>query len=598
MFVLCFLGLMLAAGPYDDIPRLHWADPDHSPLTYEEYSAARGGVTPYEVELRYQSASKAALKLLIITNTTLYPQIQTTLNNAYIHELEHEGYSVTSITASGGTPQNLHDTIKSYYDSQNIAGVFLIGDLPTAWYHIDNDFGEGTPADFPCDLIYTALNATFIDGNADGKYESHTGDVRPVIYLGRLNAAQVAGFLVQTEAALVNTYLAKDVQYRTGGLVLDNKALSYIDDDWSAYWAEWCGNVQTAYSNTTKVYDQHTTWSDDYMDRWDDRYEHIMVCVHSSPTLHAFKRPGELWSNVGFNMIYIKKPTTHFYNLFACSNCNFLESNCMGSHYIFNPGEYGLVSIGSTKTGSMLNFGYFYTPLSQGENWGESLRQWFYSIGTTDESWFFGMTCIGDPTLVMGRYTDADLVELTAQPNARGMLLAWWGDEGVSYNLYRVSGDVRSHGLEREKLQSLNSSPIEGNRRRTFCDSSVEEGGIYTWYLAKLGSDGQESFVANVVEQMPQMPMRLAIGNACPNPANSTARFQLSLSESAATHLHIYDLSGRLLRDMALGQLSVGQTDAVWDLTDQAGAPVANGVYTIQLNAGGRIASTHVVVAR
>jgi hypothetical protein len=65
--------------------------------------------------------------------------------------------------------------------------------------------------------------------------------------------------------------------------------------------------------------------------------------------------------------------------------------------------------VGSAKTGSMLDFQYFYEPIGNGASFGTALKEWFeyeypYSDdpgGYNDISWFYGMTILGDPTIII-----------------------------------------------------------------------------------------------------------------------------------------------------------------------------------------------------
>jgi len=596
--LIAILATLLVAGQYDNVARLQWADPDHHPITYQEYTNRVGPFQPYSVTEVNHSQPPSSRRLLIITNSSLYPDIQNTLVNTFINQLTQENYEVWSITATGGTPADLRDTIVNYYNDYQIAGVFLIGDLPVAWFHIDNDYGVYGPVDFPCELIYTSLNATFIDADNNGIYEDYTGDLRPVLYLGRIVPSAVNIFLGKTQAELANTYLTKDVNFRTGGRPLEDKALSYIDDDWSDYGAQWSASVAMAYADTTPVYDPYITWSTDYVDRWDDLYEHIMVCVHSAPTLHCFFRPGGHTSNLYYNSIVKQQPNVHFYNLFACSNCNFVETNCMGLHYIFHGGDDGLVSIGSTKTGSMLDFDYFYTPLGAGDSWGESLRQWFYDIGTTDPSWFYGMTCLGDPTLVKSNYVGANDVDLIAEASSRGILLSWQAESLLGYNLYRLDGEANITKIDRTSLKLLNISPINGSGRISFLDSAVKPGKVYTWLLSIISADGQERLIGNVTLDVQQPPVVLMLAPPRPNPARTSVSFIANLSMGTKARLELHDLSGRLVRLWELNQPSNGETTVGWDLRDRGGQPVANGVYIVSLTDDSNTVHQRVVVAR
>ncbi|MDG6219209.1 MAG: hypothetical protein QCI00_07190, partial [Candidatus Thermoplasmatota archaeon] len=96
-------------------------------------------------------------------------------------------------------------------------------------------------------------------------------------------------------------------------------------------------------------------------------------------------------------------PPVLFYNLFACSAGRFTEENYLAGSYIFNT-SYGLVSIASSKTGSMLNFKDFTIPLSIGKSVGEAFVDWFNAqtpFLQWQKEWYYGMVLCGDPTLTM-----------------------------------------------------------------------------------------------------------------------------------------------------------------------------------------------------
>lgn len=83
----------------------------------------------------------------------------------------------------------------------------------------------------------------------------------------------------------------------------------------------------------------------------------------------------------------------------------------MGGWYIFET-EYGLLSVGSTKTGAMLCFDDFYWPLGQGTTFGEAFLIWAQlNMETCAEEysrpWFYGMCVQGDPTLKVARFQDS-----------------------------------------------------------------------------------------------------------------------------------------------------------------------------------------------
>ena len=94
-------------------------------------------------------------------------------------------------------------------------------------------------------------------------------------------------------------------------------------------------------------------------------------------------------------------PPALFYNLFACSAGRFSDDNYLAGSYILNT-TFGLVSIASSKSGSMLNFQDFTEPLSKGKCIGDAFVDWFDTQAPFiqwEKEWFYGMMIFGDPTL-------------------------------------------------------------------------------------------------------------------------------------------------------------------------------------------------------
>jgi hypothetical protein len=84
--------------------------------------------------------------------------------------------------------------------------------------------------------------------------------------------------------------------------------------------------------------------------------------------------------------------------------------------------------------------------------------------------------------------------------------------------------------------------------------------------------------------------------SASPNPSRGRLSFVLSgRALSSSGMLQVYDVAGRLVRALPW---PAGVTHQDWDGTDQAGRPVANGVYHAHLESSYRRASTRIVRVR
>ena len=149
--------------------------------------------------------------------------------------------------------------------------------------------------------------------------------------------------------------------------------------------------------------DSESTIADNYRTGLSQGFEWISVFAHSWPGGHGFKYGLNQWSYFYSYEVSQIDPEADFYNLFACSNARYIEDGNMGCMCIFSE-TYGLGALGTTKTGSMLNFDEFYYPLGKGATIGEAFRDWFITRGsdgyqTWESSWFYGMALLGDPTL-------------------------------------------------------------------------------------------------------------------------------------------------------------------------------------------------------
>ncbi len=330
-----------------------------------------------------------AVETSVYEALTAFPEF-----DRYIVDVESERkYAISVVTVESVSSLELQQYLYSKL-SEGLAGVLFIGDLPVVEFENSDDF-NGHYARFPMDLFYMDLDGEWLDADNDGRYDSHgdgTGDHEPDIWLGRLTSSTVS-VSGMDEVGLIRNYLTKNHNYRIGQLTLDHKAMVMHQHDWH-YWDEL--DFDLVYSDTDLV--TENVVGSLYRTALTENYELIHISVHSSALYHAFSG-----SRVYSHEIPTIDPTTFFYSLYACTNCKYTTTNYMGGHYIFAP-TYGLVAVGSTKVGGMLNYGTFNTKLKIGvrENMGEAFKNWFgyNSAGYLNKiRWFYGMTMLGDPTL-------------------------------------------------------------------------------------------------------------------------------------------------------------------------------------------------------
>jgi hypothetical protein len=70
---------------------------------------------------------------------------------------------------------------------------------------------------------------------------------------------------------------------------------------------------------------------------------------------------------------------------------------------------------------------------------------------------------------------------------------------------------------------------------------------------------------------------------AWPNPARGVTDVQFELAEAQALDVLVFDVAGRLARDVQSGAMAPGSHDVPWDGRDASGRRVASGVYFLRV---------------
>ena len=108
-----------------------------------------------------------------------------------------------------------------------------------------------------------------------------------------------------------------------------------------------------------------------------------------------------------------------------------------------------------------------------------------------------------------------------------------------------------------------------------------------------------QSPVSSVTDDSTPLPERFQLLQNYPNPFNPVTHLRFRISDFAFAELTIYDVMGRKVKTVVRGRLSPGSHEVQWDGTDDAGQPVASGVYVYRLRtANGFTASRKMVLLK
>jgi hypothetical protein len=129
------------------------------------------------------------------------------------------------------------------------------------------------------------------------------------------------------------------------------------------------------------------------------------------------------------------------------------------------------------------------------------------------------------------------------------------------------------------------------------------DGGAVYYEVTALDYAGNESdpAVAGLITPVGGVatPSAFALHANVPNPFNPTTVIRYDVPENGGdVSLRIYDTVGRVVKTLVAGTLAAGERSITWDGHDDAGRPVASGVYFCRLTASGYASTRKMVLLK
>jgi hypothetical protein len=87
-------------------------------------------------------------------------------------------------------------------------------------------------------------------------------------------------------------------------------------------------------------------------------------------------------------------------------------------------------------------------------------------------------------------------------------------------------------------------------------------------------------------DEMMELPASPGLMQNYPNPFNPTTTITYTLPERTPLRLGVYDLLGREVRTLFIGEANPGAHSIEWDGTDDGGRVLASGLYVCRLQTG------------
>ncbi len=174
-----------------------------------------------------------------------------------------------------------------------------------------------------------------------------------------------------------------------------------------------------------------------------------------------------------------------------------------------------------------------------------------------------------------------------------GLTLTWDDNTEIDllqYNIYRSDPDDPTMSRNPGAISSYFF--LASTEDATYFDGEWRWNSGFAYKITAVDRNGNESAPDSIGsgdvtgDDLPDTPAANYLSQNYPNPFNPVTNIQFGLKESSAVTLKIYDVSGRLVRDLVSGRLEPGIYNESWDGTDDRGHGVASGVYFYSLSTG------------
>lgn len=198
-----------------------------------------------------------------------------------------------------------------------------------------------------------------------------------------------------------------------------------------------------------------------------------------------------------------------------------------------------------------------------------------------------------------------NLLSFTATPTGDKEIIVEWrvettqGEDILGYNLYRRQIEPIKNMSPTLTLKpssddwvKVNSTLIEGMNPFSFVDKGVETRNTYEYKLEAV-LDTSSLLLGNTQSDAKTNPGSFAISSIFPNPASDSVNLELVLPDNSNVEIEIYDLSGRLVMQKNLGELSAGE-----QRIELITSGLQSGVYTIIAQNSSEKSSVRLVVTR
>jgi hypothetical protein len=133
---------------------------------------------------------------------------------------------------------------------------------------------------------------------------------------------------------------------------------------------------------------------------------------------------------------------------------------------------------------------------------------------------------------------------------------------------------------------------------------ALQSGRLYYFAMKTADEVNNWSAMSNVISRLPQEvagvegTTALQFSAPWPNPARQATQFRLELPGPMQVQVLVFDVGGRQIRTLLDEPRGAGANSLTFDLRDERGAPLAQGIYLVRARLGDTVIMRRLVVTR
>ena len=220
-----------------------------------------------------------------------------------------------------------------------------------------------------------------------------------------------------------------------------------------------------------------------------------------------------------------------------------------------------------------------------------------YNFGndTIDVAGFFLTNDVNDYNNYAQIQTGSDSTKI-----APGEFLLIWSDDTPTQGILHLDallsntgGQLALYGQDTSTIVDLMSYSIQAP---DMAYAREQDGGGDWMYMDP--TPGLSNITIMSIKEGTIQPKSFKLAQNYPNPFNPTTNISFELLEDASVTIQIFDVSGRMIKELISGNYSVGGYTTQWDARDERGQLVSAGVYMYTIQVGNDIFAKKMVLLK